>query len=93
MWKVSIKILGNSKYGAWRKDLYSNFAKEKVYIRGDFMENNDDKRYTGKGNKVILYNILEIHRLFSFSNRKFYIELAVGFMIHLHNHPYSNCKE
>ena len=55
MWKVSIKILGNSKYGAWRKDLYSNFAKEKVYIRGDFMENNDDKRYTGKGNKVILY--------------------------------------
>ena len=59
MWKVSIKILGNSKYGAWRKDLYSNFAKEKVYIRGDFMENNDDKRYTGKGNKVILYNILE----------------------------------
>ena len=23
------------------------------------MENNDDKRYTGKGNKVILYNILE----------------------------------
>ena len=59
MWKVSIKILGNSKYGAWRKDLYSNFAKEKVYIRGDFMENNDDKRYTGKGNKVTLYNLLE----------------------------------
>ena len=39
------------------------------------MENNDDKRYTGKGNKVILYNILEIHRLLSFSKRKFNIEL------------------
>ena len=35
MWKVSIKILGNSKYGAWRKDLYSNFAKEKVYTQQD----------------------------------------------------------
>ena len=46
---------------------HSNFAKEKVNTRGDLMENNDDKRYTGKGNKVILYNILEIHRLFSFS--------------------------
>ena len=54
---------------------HSNFAKEKVNTRGDLMENNDDKRYTGKGNKVILYNILEIHRLFSFSKRKFNIEL------------------